>query len=120
MQPSQLDDTNANGEPELKRSKTLPLSSADSSDEESWASEDEISDDDNEDSGHRKSRSDTVDDFETVPKEEYLPPELYDSDERAEILALGTAMLRKKRKEDLVDASFNRYSFDDQDGLPQW
>ena len=31
----------------------------------------------------------------------------------AETLALGTAMLRKKRKREIIDGSFNKYTFDD-------
>jgi AdoMet-dependent rRNA methyltransferase SPB1 len=47
----------------------------------------------------------------------------YDSDDsrdRAELMALGSVMLKKqKRKEDLVDDSFHRYTFNDTD-LPSW
>jgi AdoMet-dependent rRNA methyltransferase SPB1 len=47
----------------------------------------------------------------------------YDSDDsrdRAELMALGSVMLKKqKRKEDLIDDSFHRYTFNDMD-LPAW
>eukprot|EP00894_Picocystis_sp_ML_P000750 jgi/Pico_ML_1/51267/g2328.t1 len=42
-----------------------------------------------------------------------------DDDARAEILAYGKKMLRRKDKESIIDASYNRYVFHDQD-LPAW
>eukprot|EP00894_Picocystis_sp_ML_P000813 jgi/Pico_ML_1/51330/g2384.t1 len=42
-----------------------------------------------------------------------------DDDARAEILAYGKKMLRRKDKENIIDASYNRYVFHDQD-LPAW
>lgn len=44
----------------------------------------------------------------------------YDSDDYAETLALGTMMLRKSKAKALVDASYNRYSWNDPEGLPEW
>ena len=44
----------------------------------------------------------------------------YDSDDYAETLALGTMMLRKSKAKSLVDASYNRYSWNDPEGLPDW
>ena len=44
----------------------------------------------------------------------------YDSDDLAETLALGTMMLRKSKAKSLVDASYNRYSWNDPEGLPDW
>jgi len=44
----------------------------------------------------------------------------YDSDDLAETLALGTMMLRKSKAKALVDASYNRYSWNDPEGLPDW
>lgn len=43
----------------------------------------------------------------------------YDTDSKAEILAYAKKMLRKKQREEIVDASYNRYTFDDE-GLPEW
>ena len=43
-----------------------------------------------------------------------------DSDARAEILAMGTKMLRKKERNAMVDAAYNKYSYNDHDGLPDW
>ncbi len=44
----------------------------------------------------------------------------YDSDDYAETLALGTMMLRKSKEKALVDASYNRYAWNDPQGLPDW
>jgi AdoMet-dependent rRNA methyltransferase SPB1 len=44
----------------------------------------------------------------------------YDSDDLAETLALGTMMLRKSKAKALVDASYNRYAWNDPEGLPDW
>ena len=44
----------------------------------------------------------------------------YDSDDYAETLALGTMMLRNSKAKSLVDASYNRYSWNDPEGLPDW
>lgn len=46
--------------------------------------------------------------------------EIYDSHDRIMTLALGTFMLRQSRKKALVDASYNRYSWNDPTGLPSW
>merc|ERR1711966_340214 len=46
--------------------------------------------------------------------------EEYDSDDMAETLALGTMMLRKSKAKALVDASYNRYAWNDPEGLPDW
>ncbi|XP_057819944.1 adoMet-dependent rRNA methyltransferase spb1 [Cryptomeria japonica] len=43
----------------------------------------------------------------------------YDTDSKAEILAFAKKMLRKKQRENILDASYNRYTFDDK-GLPEW
>ena len=44
----------------------------------------------------------------------------YDSDDYAETLALGTMMLRRSKEKALVDASYNRYAWNDPGGLPEW
>lgn len=43
----------------------------------------------------------------------------YDSDTHAEILALGKLMKKHTKAKELVDASYNRYAFDDP-ALPSW
>ena len=44
----------------------------------------------------------------------------YDSDDYAKTLALGTMMLRKSKEKALVDASYNRYAWNDPSELPDW
>jgi len=44
----------------------------------------------------------------------------YDSDDHAETLALGTMMLRKSKAKSLVDASYNRFAWNDPEGMPDW
>lgn len=44
----------------------------------------------------------------------------YDSDDYATTLALGTMMLRKSKEKALVDASYNRYAWNDPEDLPDW
>jgi AdoMet-dependent rRNA methyltransferase SPB1 len=66
---------------------------------------------------HSKKKAD--DDFEVVEKETYSDFS-DDSDAVAETLAIGTAMLRKKRREQILDDSYNRYAFDDDADLPEW
>lgn len=44
----------------------------------------------------------------------------YDSDDYAKTMALGTMMLRNSKAKALVDASYNRYAWNDPDGLPEW
>jgi AdoMet-dependent rRNA methyltransferase SPB1 len=44
----------------------------------------------------------------------------YDSDDYAETLALGTMMLRKSKQKALVDASYNRFAWNDPEDLPEW
>lgn len=46
--------------------------------------------------------------------------EQYDNHDRAMTLALGTMMLRKSRQKALVDASYNRYAWNDAKDLPAW
>lgn len=43
----------------------------------------------------------------------------YDTDSKVEILAYAKKMLRKKQREDILDASYNRYTFDEK-GLLEW
>lgn len=46
--------------------------------------------------------------------------EIYDNHDKAMTLAVGTMMLRKSRKKALVDASYNRYAWNDPKELPSW
>jgi AdoMet-dependent rRNA methyltransferase SPB1 len=46
--------------------------------------------------------------------------ELYDNHDKAMTLALGTMMLRTSRKKALVDASYNRFAWNDPKELPNW
>ena len=57
--------------------------------------------------------------FEIVKAEKTFSD--YDSDDIAEIRALGKFMLRKKNRLELIDKSYNRYAFnDDPNDLPTW
>lgn len=44
----------------------------------------------------------------------------YDSDDYAKTLALGTMILRKSKEKAMVDASYNRYAWNDPQDLPDW
>ncbi|KAL7571246.1 hypothetical protein ACA910_008903 [Epithemia clementina (nom. ined.)] len=44
----------------------------------------------------------------------------YDSDDYAETLALGTMLLRKSKEKAFLDASYNRYAWNDPSDLPDW
>lgn len=44
----------------------------------------------------------------------------YDSDDHVKTLALGTMILRKSKEKAMVDASYNRYAWNDPQGLPDW
>ena len=68
--------------------------------------------------------------FEVVDADRPLPAadsrkydsdhEDYDSDDYAQTLALGTMMLRRSKAKQLVDASYNRYAWNDPSDLPEW
>ncbi|CEP02374.1 hypothetical protein PBRA_008958 [Plasmodiophora brassicae] len=58
--------------------------------------------------------------FEEVPVAESDDEWPSDSDEEAEMLAVGKMLLRKKSRRDLEDASYNRYAWQDDPGLPSW
>jgi AdoMet-dependent rRNA methyltransferase SPB1 len=55
-------------------------------------------------------------DFEEVPLSDYSS----DSEAMAETLALGTMMLRKKKKIEIINGGYNRYAYDDEALLPDW
>ena len=44
----------------------------------------------------------------------------YDSDDYAKTLALGTMILRKSKEKAMVDASYNRFAWNDPSDLPDW
>ena len=56
-------------------------------------------------------------DFEVVPQ---TFPEERDEEALAETIALGKAMLRKKRAREIESSTYNRYVFDDNAALPSW
>jgi AdoMet-dependent rRNA methyltransferase SPB1 len=79
------------------------------------------------------SRTNTKDDtkgFEVVEQDRPLPVkdgrnydsdnEDYDSDDYAKTMALGTMMLRRPKAKALVDASYNRFAWNDPEDLPEW
>jgi len=41
-------------------------------------------------------------------------------DEKAEIMAIATKMLRKKDRLDILNGTYNRFAFDDSDMVPDW
>ncbi|XP_042528433.1 pre-rRNA 2'-O-ribose RNA methyltransferase FTSJ3 [Dipodomys spectabilis] len=90
----------------------------DSSDSDSSSSEDEASW--KQSRGKKRSRGPKSDDdgFEVVPIEDPVKHRILD----AEGLALGAVIASsKKAKRDLIDNSFNRYAFNEEEGeLPEW
>jgi len=89
---------------------------------EAIAESDEDSDDsDNDINGKKKlkKRSREKAGFEEVPVEQIQD---YDSDDIAETVALAKVMLRKKRRLEIIDSTYNRYvSFGEEPGaLPTW
>lgn len=46
--------------------------------------------------------------------------EAWDEEERARTLAIATMMLRRSKAKELVDASYNRYAWNDAADLPEW
>lgn len=44
----------------------------------------------------------------------------YDIDSAAETLALAKRMLRKKDREAIIDSTYSKYAFEDQDEAPKW
>ncbi len=59
--------------------------------------------------------------FDRVDQRTYdSDSEDYDNRDRAMTLAIGTMMLRKSKQKALVDASYNRFAWNDPAGLPAW
>lgn len=54
------------------------------------------------------------------PDQEAVSEYSDDSDSRAEILALGQKMLRKRTRNQLIESSYNKYAWNDRDDLPEW
>ncbi|CAI5736107.1 unnamed protein product [Hyaloperonospora brassicae] len=46
--------------------------------------------------------------------------EEYDAEDRAKTLALASMMVRKSKAKDLIDASYNRYTWNDSEAMPDW
>ena len=56
----------------------------------------------------------------TVHDNRKYDDEEYDSDDQARTLALATMMLRNSKAKSFVDASYNRYAWNDPEELPDW
>lgn len=82
-----------------------------------------------------KSDNSSSDKFEVVaageePDENALPVmddrkydsdhEEYDAEDRAKTLALASMMVQKSKAKDMIDASYNRYAWNDSEALPDW
>lgn len=91
-----------------------------------------LDDDDEDDSGEDPAfglkKPASGNDFEVVPatqSDSYSSDsqedefEAMNDDTKAEILALAKKMLRRKDKNDIIEAAYNRYAFHDE-GLPKW
>ncbi|KAJ8544253.1 hypothetical protein ON010_g12015 [Phytophthora cinnamomi] len=46
--------------------------------------------------------------------------EEYDAEDRAKTLALASMMVQKSKAKDMIDASYNRYAWNDSEALPDW
>lgn len=67
----------------------------------------------------KEKEEDGANDFEVVKAEKTYSD--YDSDDIAEIRAIGKKMLRKKEREEIIDGAYSRYAFkEDPDTLPSW
>ena len=55
--------------------------------------------------------------IEIVPRKTM---EDYDIDSLAETLAIAKKMLRTRQREEIIDGSYGRFSFEDHDDLPTW
>jgi len=44
----------------------------------------------------------------------------YDIDTLAETLAIAKKMLRKRTRDEIIENSYSRYSFEDHEQLPKW
>lgn len=44
----------------------------------------------------------------------------YNIDELAETLVIAKKMLRNRSRDEIIDGSYSRYSFEDHDTLPKW
>jgi len=95
-----------------------------------WSSDEEVDEDGKKKVKKQKKGKFETDKFEEVPQEKFnsddsrLDGEDFggmDSDEVAETRALAKRMLRKKERENIIDASYNRFSnMDPIEALPEW
>lgn len=70
-----------------------------------------------------KSDKTTEEDAESIEGDDRLydsDHEDYDLDDRAKDLALGSMMLRRSKAKQIIDASYNRFAWNDQADLPDW
>jgi len=58
-------------------------------------------------------------DFEVVENSEHRLED-YDIDTAAETLALAKKMLRKKDRDSIIDSTYSKYAFEDQEEAPKW
>ncbi len=58
-----------------------------------------------------------LDGFEIVPAKKM---EDYDVDSLAETLALAKKMLRKRTRDEIIESTYNRFSVEDSENLPNW
>jgi len=49
-----------------------------------------------------------------------IPMAMTDPEVRARTLAMATSMLDKKKRRDMIEGGLNRYTYDDDDDLPDW
>jgi len=63
---------------------------------------------------------DEEDEFDSLDEEDQVSDDETDIHAKSEVLAIGTQMLRKKRRLDIEDDMFNRHTFNDDDGMPEW
>ena len=68
---------------------------------------------------NKRSKLDSDEDSDTENLVEAYNSDDYDSDERAEHLALGAMLAKKSTRSAVLDAAYNRYAFND-DSLPAW
>mmetsp|Transcript_14076 Transcript_14076/g.26052 ORF Transcript_14076/g.26052 Transcript_14076/m.26052 type:complete len:976 (-) Transcript_14076:34-2961(-) len=66
-----------------------------------------------------RSLSDSEEDDSDMEEEKYNSED-YDTDERAQHLALGAMLVTRSKRRKLLDSAYNRYAFNDPEGLPDW
>lgn len=84
---------------------------------------DDENDDSDDDNNNNNAMKEEIDEDMEGYLEENFKDELreMDDDELAEILVLSKKMLRKKKRRDIIDESYNRYTYaEDPNDLPRW